>query len=66
MVGTITDPEDTTMIPSTTIIDHCDRAAYQAWAKRGAAPAFMRGLSTWVWQAALCRRRAPRRAVTEL
>ena len=54
------------MISSTTIIDRCDRDAYQAWASRGAAPAYMRGLPTWVWQAALCRRRAPRRAVTEL
>jgi hypothetical protein len=70
MVGTTTDPEDTTMTPSTTrsttLNDHCDRDAHRAWVHRGAAPAYMRGLPTWVWQAALCRRRASHRVGTEL
>jgi len=52
------------MITSTTIRDKCELVAYQAWTNRGAAPAYMRGLPTWVWQAALCRRRSPRRAVS--
>ena len=45
---------------STTIIDRCDSAAYRSWTNRRVAPAYMRGIPSWVWEAALCRR-GPRR-----
>jgi hypothetical protein len=41
---------------STTIIDRCDIAAYRSWTNRHVAPAYMRGIPSWVWEAALCRR----------
>ena len=41
---------------NTTIIDHCDIAAYRAWTNRRVAPAYVRGIPSWVWQSALCRR----------
>jgi hypothetical protein len=48
---------------NTTIIDTCDLAAYRSWTnRRGAAPAYMRGIPTWVWQSALCRRQHRRHA----
>ena len=51
------------MNTTNTIIDACDLAAYRAWSKRGVAPAYLRGVPTWVWQAALCRRRSLRHVV---
>jgi hypothetical protein len=41
---------------STTIIDRCDLAAYRSWTTRRAATAYMRGIPSWVWESALCRR----------
>lgn len=43
--------------------DPCDLVAYRSWMNRSAAPAYMRGVPTWVWQAAMCRRKSPRLAV---
>jgi hypothetical protein len=41
---------------NTTIIDGCDLAAYRSWTNRRVAPAYMRGIPSWVWASALCRR----------
>ena len=41
---------------NTAIIDGCDVAAYRSWTNRRVAPAYMRGIPSWVWAAALCRR----------
>jgi hypothetical protein len=49
---------------STTIIDRCDLAAYRSWTNRRVAPAYARGIPSWVWQTALCRRQQHRHAVT--
>ena len=40
---------------STTIIDRCDIEAYRSWTNRRVAPAYMRGIPTWVWETALRR-----------
>ena len=45
---------------NTTIIDRCDLAAYRSWTNRRVAPAYVRGIPSWVWESALCRRQ-PRR-----
>jgi hypothetical protein len=45
---------------STAIIDRCDVAAYQSWTNRRVAPAYFRGIPSWVWVSALCRS-GPRR-----
>jgi hypothetical protein len=47
---------------NTTIIDHCDIAAYRRWTTRRVAPAYVRGLPSWVWESALCQ--SPRRSGT--
>ena len=44
---------------NTTLTDQFDVAAHQAWMSRRTAPAYMRGVPTWVWQAAMCRRQSP-------
>ena len=52
---------------NTTIIDRGDLAAYRSWTNRRAAPAYMRGIPSWVWESALGRRercRAARRHLT--
>ena len=48
----------------TTIIDTCDLAAYRSWTARRVAPAYMRGMPTWVWQSALCQRQHRRHGAT--
>jgi hypothetical protein len=47
---------------NTTIIDGCDLAAYRSWTNRRVAPAYMRGIPSWVWASALCRRQQRRNA----
>jgi hypothetical protein len=49
---------------STLIIDRCDVAAYRSWTTRRVAPAYVRGIPSWVWMSALCRRQQRRHAVT--
>ena len=50
------EPQGADQTMNTTIIDHCDVAAYRSWTNRRAAPAYLRGIPSWVWQSALCRR----------
>jgi hypothetical protein len=45
---------------STNITDRCDLAAYRSWTNRRVAPAYMRGIPSWVWESALCRRQQRR------
>lgn len=47
-----------------TIIDRCDVDAYRSWTNRSVAPAYMRGIPSWVWSSALCRRQQRRPADT--
>jgi len=47
---------------TTSIIDECEHAAHQSWTQRRTLPAYLRGRPTWVWQAALCRRKTRRLA----
>jgi hypothetical protein len=49
---------------NTTILDRCDIAAYRSWSSRRVTPAYMRGMPSWVWTSALCRRRLRQPAVT--
>ena len=44
------------------MIDECEHAAYQSWTQRRTGPAYLLGKPTWVWQAALCRRKTLRLA----
>jgi hypothetical protein len=46
----------------TTIIDRCDLAAYRSWVNRRGAPAYMRGIPSWVWASAMCRHQQRRHA----
>ena len=46
----------------TTIIDRCDLAAYRSWVNRRSAPAYMRGIPSWVWASAMCRHQQRRHA----
>ena len=43
-----------------TIIDVTDFGTIHAWHQRGVAPAYMRGIPSWTWQAALRRPRVRR------
>ena len=47
------EPQGADQTMNTTIIDHCDVAAYRSWTNRRAAPAYLRGIPSWVWQSAL-------------
>ena len=47
---------------NTAIIDRCDVAAYRSWTHTRTAPAYVRGIPSWVWQSALCRRGQRRQA----
>jgi hypothetical protein len=49
---------------STTIIDRCSLDAYRSWTNRRAAPAYLRGIPSWVWESALCGREQRRHPVT--
>ena len=49
---------------STTNVDGCEQAAYRTWTSRRVAPAYVRGIPSWVWMSALCRRQQRRHAVT--
>lgn len=50
---------------NTTLINECNIAAYRSWLDRRVTPAYVRGIPSWVWQSALCRRqRAPRAVAT--
>lgn len=49
---------------STTIVDRCDVAAYRSWTNRRLAPAYVRGLPSWVWMSAMRHRQQRSRAVT--
>jgi hypothetical protein len=42
-----------------TFIDACNIAAYRSWRHHRVGPAYVRGIPSWVWQSALCRRAAP-------
>jgi hypothetical protein len=55
-------PEHKEHTMNTTIIDPCDVAAYRSWTNHRVAPAYLRGIPSWVWQAALCRRQQRRQA----
>jgi hypothetical protein len=35
------------------LIDACRIDAYRTWRERRQAPAYMRGVPTWIWQSAL-------------
>ena len=37
----------------TTLLDECNIDAYRTWRQRRIAPAYMRGVPTWIWQAAM-------------
>jgi hypothetical protein len=47
---------------TTSITDECEHAAHQSWTQRRTLPAYVLGRPTWVWQAALCRRKTRRLA----
>lgn len=47
---------------NTPMTDPCDLLAYRSWTNRRTGPAYLRGVPTWVWQAAMCRRKTPRLA----
>jgi hypothetical protein len=49
---------------STKTTDRCDLAAYRSWTNRRVAPAYVRGIPSWVWESALCRRQQGRHTVT--
>jgi len=44
---------------NTSLTDECDVVAHRSWTKHRTA--YLRGVPTWVWQAAMCRRQSPRR-----
>jgi hypothetical protein len=48
---------------NTTLIDECNIAAYRSWLDRRVAPAYVRGIPSWVWQSALRRRQRQQSAV---
>jgi hypothetical protein len=43
-----------------TILDVCDSTTIQSWNQRGVAPAYMRGMPSWVRRSALLRRHSRR------
>ena len=47
-----------------TVIDRSDGAACRTWRHPRTSPAYVRGIPSWVWQAALAPRRRAAAAVT--
>ena len=43
---------------NTSLTDECDVVAHRSWTNHRTAPAYLRGVPTWVWQAAMCRRQS--------
>ena len=37
----------------TTLLDSCHIDAYRRWRERRQAPAYIRGVPTWIWQSAI-------------
>ena len=35
------------------LLDECSIDAYRTWRERRFAPAYMRGVPTWIWQSAM-------------
>jgi len=35
------------------LVDQCNIDAYRTWRERRFAPAYMRGVPTWIWQSAM-------------
>ena len=41
------------MNPRNSLLSQCNLDAYKSWQRRRVAPAYVRGLPTWVWQSAM-------------
>jgi hypothetical protein len=41
------------MNPRNSLLSQCNLDAYDSWRHRRVAPAYVRGLPTWVWQSAM-------------
>ena len=41
------------MNPRNSLLSQCNLDAYRSWRHHRVAPAYVRGLPTWVWQSAM-------------